>query len=148
MLAVRHRLGIRWFLLAGVAAWTGALGCGGSSDGPKLVPVVGKVTVGGKLLKTGSVSYRPDKSKGNTSTLEPAGDIEADGTYKLYTAGEQGAPVGWYKVLVISFEPVATPPPTKFYVHAKYGDVATSGLHYQVVEQPAADAYDIKVTPP
>src|SRR6266542_622279 len=90
-------------------AWA-ALGCGDSSGAGKLVPVVGKITVAGKPLTTGSVSFRPDKTKGNTSQHEPAGDIDAEGNYKLYTAMKEGAPPGHYQVLVISAEPGAYPP--------------------------------------
>jgi hypothetical protein len=73
-----------------VAAW----GCGGSSDGEGLIPVSGKVTVGGKALTKGSVSYRPDKARGNTNPAEPYGEITADGTYTLYTNKKKGAPAG------------------------------------------------------
>src|SRR5262249_13520830 len=92
-------------LLAGCCAWGD--GCGVS--GRRMGPVAGKVRVDGKPLTTGSVSFRPDKAKGNTSTYEPAGDIDADGNYKLYTpvradAPKEGAPPGWYRVAVISAE--------------------------------------------
>jgi hypothetical protein len=121
------------------------LGCGDSNGVGKLVPVVGKVMVDGKLLKNGSVSFRPDKAKGNNTVHEPAGDIDEQGTYKLYTATKEGAPPGWYKVLVSAAE-VGVYPPTRFYVDAKYGDIDKSDLKIEVVERPAEGAYDLQLT--
>jgi hypothetical protein len=135
-----------WFVVpfcVAACAWL-ILGCGDSSNVGKLVPVVGKVSVDGTLLKNGSVSFRPDKAKGNNSVHEPAGDIDEQGTYKLYTATREGAPPGWYKVLVNSAE-AGVYPPTKFYANAKYGDIDRSDLKIEVVEQPAAGAYDLKL---
>jgi hypothetical protein len=125
-------------------------GCGGS--GPdNLVPVSGKVTIDGKTLTKGTVSYRPDKSQGNSSTEEPYGEISADGTYTLYTgAGEKkrkGAPVGKYHVLVEANEGVppgttATPKPI---VNLKYSDPSKPLLHREVVENPKDGQYDLQV---
>src|SRR5262249_25269215 len=121
-------------MLAAVAGWLGLVaGCG--AGGVRLVPVVGKVTVDAKPLNTGTVSFRPDKAKGNTEPHEPAANIEADGTYKLYTAYKEGAPTGWYKVAVVAAEPGAYPP-KKLFVNEKYIDFNTSGLSVQVVEHP------------
>jgi hypothetical protein len=127
---------------AAACAW-GVAGCSDSGVG-KLVRVVGKVTVNGKPLANGSVSFRPDQAKGNTSVYEPAGDIDA-GTYELYTATRQGAPPGWYKVLVVSAEP-GVYPPKKLYADAKYADLATSGLNIEVVDNAPEGHYDLKLT--
>jgi hypothetical protein len=125
-----------------------AVGCGKSPV--NLVPVVGHITVDGTALTTGSVSFRPDKSKGNTSEFEPAGDIDGEGNYKLYSAlrsddVKEGAPPGWYKVAIISAEP-GEYPPKKFYLHRKYGDTETSNLSIQVVEGAAPGTYDFRLS--
>jgi prepilin-type processing-associated H-X9-DG protein len=52
-------------------------GCGGLN----LVPVSGTVYVDGKPVSRGSVIFKPDQSRGNTSGFEPIGVIGPDGTY-------------------------------------------------------------------
>jgi hypothetical protein len=121
-------------------------GCGSKSGTPA---VTGKVTVAGKPLTTGSVSFRPDKAKGNTSPHEPGGDIDAQGNYKLYTAGKEGAPPGWYKVVVVATEPLDPKnpyAPPRSFLHSRYNSAETSGLAVQVVDNPAPGAYDLKLT--
>src|SRR5439155_21177508 len=123
-------------------------GCGASS-GPKLVSVVGKVTVDGQPVKAGGLSFRPDKSKGNTSLHEPAGDIDAEGNYKLFTNGREGAPVGWYRVAVFAGEPVDVgnlSGQARWFANPKYARVETSGLTVEVLEKAAPGAYDFKLT--
>ncbi len=121
-------------------------GCG--SDGPKLVPVSGKVTIGDKPLSTGSVLFKPDGAKGNTSTRDIFGHIKEDGTYTLVTGKKEGAPLGWYKVAIQASEPVdpnnvrAAP---KSLVNKKYTKPETSGLSVEVVDSPAEGAYDLKL---
>ena len=80
-----------------------AAACGCSRQGEKLVPVAGKVTVNGKPLAAGAVSFRPDAERGNTSLHHPTGVI-ADGRFELFTLRQRGAPPGWYKVLVLADE--------------------------------------------
>src|SRR2546429_9587446 len=80
-------------------------GCGASRD-EKLVPVVGKVTVGGAPLMTGAVTFRPDAEKGNLTQHIPVGTIDAEGRYELMSATKKGAPLGWYKVAVSVQEPI------------------------------------------
>src|SRR4051794_919497 len=84
--------------LGGAALLWAAGGCG--PPGEKFYPVAGKVTLAGKPLKVGTVSFRPDASRGNTSKHIPTGAIDAAGNYELVTVGKKGAPPGWYKVLV------------------------------------------------
>jgi hypothetical protein len=128
------------------------VGCGDAS-GNKLVPVVGKVTVDGQPLKAGngvssSVSFRPEKGSGNSQ--EPAGDIDEDSTYRLFTNGKEGAPPGRYHVLVTAMERFDPKSPfpygkRKSYVNSKYGDLKTSDLVIEVVPSPAPGAYDLKL---
>jgi len=125
-----------------------AAGC--SKPAVKLVPVVGKITVDGTELTTGSLSLRPDKAKGNTSLFEPAGYIDAEGQYKLYTRlrsddVKEGAPPGWYKVAIISAEP-GVYPARKLFLHQKYGDPATSQLSIEVVEDAPPGKYDFRLS--
>ena len=121
-----------------------AAGCGKDSG----VSVVGKVTVDGAPLPLGTVSFRPDASKGNTSPHEPGGQIDAEGNYRLYTQGKPGAPPGWYRVAVVAAEPIDPKKPyeaTKSLVNAKYNSVDTSGLSREVVADAAPGAYDLNL---
>jgi hypothetical protein len=106
------------------------------------------VAVAGQPLTSGSVSFHPDASRGNTSQHHPTGTINADGTYQLYTTGKKGAPPGWYKVLVFATEKSgpnggAHPGMPSSLVHARYGSEKTTDLVIEVVPQPPPGAYDL-----
>jgi hypothetical protein len=126
---------------------TFVVGCDRSGVG-RVVPVKGIVTIDGKPLTTGSLVFKPDAGKGNQSTFEPAGQIGADGSYELFTGPKEGAPLGWYNIGVVAQElnaadPYAAP---KSLIPAKYADAVSSGVAIEVVENPAAGAYDIRLT--
>jgi len=136
-------------ILCGSAVLWAGLGCADRSGVGKTVPVTGTVYLGDRPLTTGSVSFRPDASKGNTSTGEPSGDIGPDGTYKLSTNGKPGAPPGWYKVIVAADVPSNPNDPysmPKSIINAKYADANTTDLSIPVVENPSPGAYDLKVS--
>src|SRR5262245_8619033 len=130
-------------LAAGACCLALALaGCGDA--GPRLVPVAGRVTVDGQPVKAGTLSFRPDKAKGNTSLHEPYGEIDAAGNYKLFTNQKEGAPAGWYRVAVMAAEPVDVgnlSGQARWFANPKYASVDTSGLTVEVTEKPAAGAY-------
>ena len=44
--------------------------------------------------------FKPDRSKGNQTPFEPVGVVDEQGIYTVTTKGKDGAPPGWYKVLV------------------------------------------------
>ena len=68
------------------------VGCGPAK--PELFPVSGTVKLNGKPLTTGSVQFIGQG-------LRPAsGQINADGTFKLATDGQDGCAAGVHKVLV------------------------------------------------
>jgi hypothetical protein len=141
---------IRWRLVVTVclgSALAAAAGCQRSGPG-KLLPVEGTVLYEGKPLTVGSVSFRPDAARGNTSTYEPAGSIDDQGHYQLVTAGKPGAPPGWYKVTVTAEELDAnnlSAPPKKL-IPARYGMPTTTELALEVVDNPRPEAYDLKLT--
>jgi hypothetical protein len=138
------RFPLRLLALAALAA----CGCGG--PGEKLLPVSGKVTVNGQPLTFGSVSFRPDRSRGNSSQQQPTGVIDSAGGFELYTTREKGAPAGWYKVLVFADENREVgplhPAPPRWAVAAKYTGEQTTDLFVEVVEKPAAGAYDLRLS--
>jgi hypothetical protein len=142
--------GRRGLALAAGALLGAAAGCGGG--GEKLLPVRGKVTLDGQVLTVGAVSFRPDAARGNASKHVPTGPIAADGTYELITLKRQGAPPGWYKVVVFAdanaLKPGGTahPLPPAWLTKPRYRDEKTTDLSVEVVEAPRAGAYDLKLT--
>ena len=118
-------------------------GCGGL----KLVPVSGKVTQAGKPLTGGAVSFVPDASRGNKARLSCMGRIGPDGRYELTTSGVtrsetgKGAPLGWYKVTLLTTLPGAP----DITVDPRYTDPARTPLTIEVVAKPSPGAYDLKL---
>lgn len=133
-----------------------AIGCGDASGVGKTFSVTGKVTLDDRPLTAAStiVLFKPDATRGNTSLFEPAGTVDDQGHYVLFTNGKKGAPPGWYQVVVTATEgsPVhpndqsSHRPVAKSLVPAKYGLVATSGLSIEVVKNPDPNAYDLNLT--
>jgi hypothetical protein len=122
-------------------------GCGADDN---LVPVEGRVLLQGQPLRglSGSVTFVPDSSKGNASSTGAVGEIDAEGRYRLSTRGKPGAAPGWYKVVVTAVpagtgdrEVVRRPA-----LHSRYAAEKTTPLSVQVVADPSASAYDLKVT--
>ena len=145
-------------LLAAVLVAMPAWGCGDGSGVGRTVPVSGKVMLNGDPVtaRTALVLFKPDGSRGNTSPFEPAGTVDAEGHYTLTTQGKNGAPPGWYQVIVTAREeaPPAHPktpqqhrPVVRSLLPAKYGQANTSGLSIEVVENPEPGAYDLKLSP-
>lgn len=95
---VRHRWTDRlvvWGCAAGMSL--SSSGCG--KDAPlELYEVSGRVVVPGKELSSGSVSLRPMASVGE----HPTGTIESDGTFRVYTRRQPGAPAGQYRVVILA----------------------------------------------
>jgi hypothetical protein len=113
----------------------------------KLVPVSGTVTQAGKPLTGGAVSFVPDASKGNNARLSCLGRIGPNGRYELLTNGVtksetgKGAPIGWYKVALITTLPGAA----EITVNPIYTDPETTPLLIEVVANPEAGRYDLKL---
>jgi hypothetical protein len=126
-------------------------GCDSSGVG-KTYPVAGAVTLGGQPLaaETAMILFVPDGSKGNNGRFQPSGSVGSDGRYELYTNGKQGAPPGWYHVVVTAYDgrpehpqgPHRRRPVARSLVPAKYGTAETTDLVVEVVPSPAPNAYD------
>src|SRR5438067_5067600 len=133
------------------------LGCGcGRADPYQVgatVPVEGRVLIKDTPCRLpkggyGRVWLYPDTAKGNACPQVPAGDIDADGRFRVKTRDTDGAPVGWYKVQVIARRPAAKKGAgNEPLIPARYGDPERSGLALQVVANAAPGAYDLKVRP-
>src|SRR5688500_13397481 len=91
-------------------AWLGLLGAAfcltvGGQKGPTetLLPVKGTVTVEGKPVWTGNVTFYPDKE--NKTMHQPMGILDSSGQYELFVpGGRKGAPPGAYKVVVYAVD--------------------------------------------
>ena len=123
-------------------------GCGG--DKLDLVPVKGIVLLDGKPITKigqGGVSFFADASKGNQTQHIPTGAIDAEGNYELVTGGQNGAPLGTYKVLVNVFQntPDEGPVTPRFLLHPKYYDLTKTDLTIEVVPKSSTGQYDLKV---
>ena len=105
------------------------VGCGG-----KPASVSGVVTVDGKPLETGMVTFAP-----SGGGMRASGIIQSDGSYQVKTNRDAGLDIGEYDVAVVSREVVDTGPgsppmPGKYYAPNRYGRMRTSGLHYSVAK--------------
>jgi len=119
-----------------------ALGCGG---GESLYPVSGKVYSDTKPLTGGTVTFIPDTSKGNTTKFSPGSKIGSDGTYSLISGGKPGAPLGAYKVAIVTDAPGE--PPSTVKLAPRFADPEKSELHIEVVANPEPNKYDLRGTP-
>jgi hypothetical protein len=89
----------RWCFLACGCAWLAA-GCGSGPKLPSLVPVTGKVTIGGQPANGGQVALIPQAEGMLPQGVMATGIIDSAGSYKITTNGKDGAPPGQYKVAV------------------------------------------------
>jgi len=122
-----------------------------------LYPVKGKITLDGADLKAGVVTFIPDQGKGNKVAKGPVGKIGSDGTYTIATDGKDGAPLGWYKVTVVTQMPgmdaapadPSKPPPMPSGggdINKRFTSAETTTLSVEVVAAPQPGQYDLKVT--
>ena len=94
------RLGLL-FLAIPAACSLAALGCGGSGGRTnlKVVPVTGKVTLGGEPLADATLTFYYE-GQIPEGYLGPGAVTMADGTFEAITGTQKGAMAGTYKVTV------------------------------------------------
>lgn len=146
----------RLVCLAALAGLGFVPGCGKKL--PSLAPVSGKVTVDGEPLTSGQVTLVPDvgiptkegsEGQGETQTAGlSTAQIDSSGAYTISTNGKSGAPLGKYKVTV-SPSMVPTPggkggPKTSY--NRRYSNERETTLRIEVVANPTAGKYDLKLT--
>jgi len=126
-------------------------GCGDAV--PKKSPVEGKVTVDGKALTEGIVTFNSDTKLATPLTI--TGTVGSDGSYKMTSNGEPGVPAGKYKATInlppstagsdpsqplVANPKAAVVPPRKF--NPKFESPSDTPL---IIEVPSAN-YDLKLT--
>jgi hypothetical protein len=131
-------------LSACAAALVSLAGCNKSVPveyGP-LIPVQGKVTVAGKPLRGGNVTFISlDR---DAKSLQPIGFIDAEGNYFVSSYGQKGAPAGKYRVTV---DPASDNKEMDLSVDSVYLNQNKSPLVVTVQENAPANAYDLEITP-
>jgi len=75
--------------------------------GPHLLLVRGQINLGNKPLELldddfGKIWLYPNRAKGNDFADIPAGTITEDGSFTITTRGKEGAPAGWYRVVLLA----------------------------------------------
>jgi len=88
------------FLAACVLICVASLGCG--SKGPELGSVTGKVTLDGKPVTNGLVTFKPV-----AGGREATGRTDANGQYELLYIDRKGALLGQHNVTVITLKEAA-----------------------------------------
>jgi hypothetical protein len=123
-------------------------GCKKSSSLPPLFPVKGKVTVDGQPVTSGFVTLVPFDADKASSAPPSNGPIDSSGNYEIVTGGEKGAPLGKYKVWVspgmVPAPGAKTTPQVPF--NPKFSDPSKTTFVIEVVENPHAEAYHVKLT--
>jgi hypothetical protein len=104
-------------------------GCGPKR--PPMAPVRGKVLLDGRPLNTGNVGTIPTAGRG------AHGDIQADGTFELYTYSKRdGALIGKHKVGIVAYDSTAPKGPEspygKLLVPKRYTNPESSGFTIDV----------------
>jgi hypothetical protein len=123
------------------------VGCGGRFDSG----VTGVVTLDGKVVPCGTISFQP-KAGGPAAYAR----IDADGNYIVRTGREEGLPSGEYYVTVSANEPPTVaqtaqggpPPPGKPITPAWYRMRDTSGLSFVVESGNNEINLELTSTPP
>jgi hypothetical protein len=137
---------LAWFGL--ITLWAGC------ERGEELIPVAGKVTLQGRPLTAGAVSFRPDVVQGNTSLHHPTGSIDREGKYRLSVGKRDGAPPGRYKVIVIANEPEVEnskqvhPGMPKLIIDRRYTWPDSTPLAADVRPDAPPGSFDFEVEPP
>lgn len=125
-------------LLLGLGFVLVVVGCG--NDQPKLVEVTGRVTLAGKGLTAGSITFHPTAENSFQSDT-PSSQLQLDGSFRMRTwPWGDGVPPGDYRVTL-------SPELAGRIDRVRYGDVGTTPLSI-TVSQGALEGYEFRVDEP
>jgi hypothetical protein len=108
--------------------------CGGcGSNGPRMVPVQGEVTLaGGDWPKSGMVAFTPLKPAEGFPAKPGVGRFDTDGSFEVQTGESQGLYPGEYGIYVVCWEREPDPHiggnPGKSCLPDKFSNPNSSGL--------------------
>ena len=118
-------------------------GCGGG--GVKLAPVEGDVSLDGKPVPGGRLTFIPDAGQANPPSFRVFGNTDRQGHYRVESDHGRGAPVGAYRVVVLSPLPTADMPKDLEPIPPIYQDENRTPLKVVVSEGAPAHAYDLQL---
>jgi hypothetical protein len=116
-------------VIASGALLVSVSGCQKPTDSLSLAETTGTVTLDGKPLTSGTVTFVPDMSKGTTGPTG-VGLIEKDGTFRIKTVRRDGALIGFHKIRVKSVD--ASKPGEPWVIPIEYDNPNRSGLTCEV----------------
>jgi hypothetical protein len=97
----------------------------GCDQGPKLVPIEGRVTLDGQPLTYGDIRVIPSSGR-------PAyGSLDEQGRFKLFVDDQEGCPLGNH-IVTINASKSITETEIRHYAPAKYESGVTSDLTLEV----------------
>lgn len=133
---------LRWNRACGLLLGLGfvlvVVGCG--NDQPKLVEVTGRVTLAGKGLTAGSITFHPT-AENSFQSDSPSSQLQLDGSFRMRTwPWGDGVPPGDYRVTL-------SPELAGRIDRTRYGDVGTTPLSI-TVSQGALEGYEFRVDEP
>jgi hypothetical protein len=105
--------------------------------------------IDGEPLTAGDIVFYPDHGAEQRSDQIPRGTIQPNGTYAIQTAGQRGAPLGDYRVVIVAQTSTrprhAKPNPMNLYpaIPRRYFNSETTPLRLKVVPQAASGQYDL-----
>ena len=132
-------------LFVTLAVFSLAVGCRASHE-LETAEVTGRVTIDGRPLTHGSVTFTPEQGRSATGVIQP------DGSFVLQTYGRNGAIVGVHKVSVSCTEKLPDPPQDpknadagmwpqeRSLIPERYTQSATSGMTFEVKSGEENDA--------
>lgn len=125
-------------LLLGLGFVLVVVGCG--NDQPKLVEVTGRVTLAGKGLTAGSITFHPT-AENSFQSDSPSSQLQLDGSFRMRTwPWGDGVPPGDYRVTL-------SPELAGRIDRTRYGDVGTTPLSI-TVSQGALEGHEFRVDEP
>lgn len=117
---------------------SGLVGCG--TDQPLLVEVTGRVTLGGKGLTAGSITFHPTADNPFQQD-SPSSQLQVDGSFRMRTwPWGDGVPPGSYRVTL-------SPELASRIGRARYGELSATPLSITVPESPV-EGHEFRVDDP
>lgn len=114
-------------LCGGILFTTGS--CNEGAKRLSTAVVTGRVTLDGKPLPSGTVTFIPNSARGTTGPTG-VGLIDEDGYYRIVTAGQDGAVVGHHRLKVLAVD--SEQPGRPWITPEKYNNPKNAGLSAEV----------------
>ncbi|QDU62183.1 hypothetical protein Pan216_30500 [Planctomycetes bacterium Pan216] len=140
---IRWRVALTCFV--GLCVVLGS-GCGSGGDLPKTVKVTGMITIDGKPVPVGVITFFPEPDV--EPNLNAVGHIQPDGSYSLMTfQNAHGVVPGRFKVSIQAWqrEPTMEQEGVPL-IPEKYFTIDSSGLNAEVSPDQSSQTFDFKLS--